>query len=248
MNILGFLGKSKNMRAPKFHATPTDECPEISHMRPIQARKLKLKIDQCSRPHKKSKSLRKHSQVSANCLRSMVLCKVQKSARLTPDLSKWGIPRTGYFIPACYGLGVWPDRKIVDASPSSASSDSSWWGCRPPRPPFNSAYRPPWLTGLIEWHPGWLSSLLVWLSDRQDGCPVQWFDWMAARMAVQFTGLIEWQPGWLVLRMGCSQYYQDPRFLKAFSESESENISFQAASYRAPFQELTTTKIDSCSW
>ena len=26
-----------NMRAPKFHAEPTDQCPEISHMRPVQA-------------------------------------------------------------------------------------------------------------------------------------------------------------------------------------------------------------------
>ena len=32
--------------------------------------------------------------------------------------------RTGYFIPARYGLGLWPDGKIVGASssPSSASS------------------------------------------------------------------------------------------------------------------------------
>ena len=45
--------KNTKMRAPKFHAKPTDECPEISHMRPIQARKLKLKIDPFSRPHKK---------------------------------------------------------------------------------------------------------------------------------------------------------------------------------------------------
>ena len=29
-------------RAPKFHAEPTDEWAEISHMRPIQGRKLKL--------------------------------------------------------------------------------------------------------------------------------------------------------------------------------------------------------------
>ena len=55
---------------------------------------------------------------------------------------------------------------------------------------------------LIEWQPAWLSSSLVWLNDSQDGCPVYWFDWVAARMAVQFTGLIEWQLGWLVLRMG----------------------------------------------
>ena len=41
---------SQKMRAPKFHAKPTDECPEISHMRPIQARKLKLKIDHVSDP------------------------------------------------------------------------------------------------------------------------------------------------------------------------------------------------------
>ena len=37
--ILGFLQKR---RAPKFHAGCTDGWAEISHMRPIQARKLKL--------------------------------------------------------------------------------------------------------------------------------------------------------------------------------------------------------------
>ena len=47
------------------------------------------------------------------------------------------------------------------------------------------------LAGLIEWLPGWLSSWLVWLSDCQDGCAVDWFDWVASRMAVQLTGLIE---------------------------------------------------------
>ena len=31
--------------------------------------------------------------------------------------------RTGYFIPARYGLGVWPDGKIV-GTPSSASASS----------------------------------------------------------------------------------------------------------------------------
>ena len=61
-------------------------------------------------------------------------------------------------------------------------------------------------------------------------------------MAVQFTGLIEWLPGWLVLRMGCFQYFQDPRFLEAFSEPENENISFQGASDKEPFQKLTSTK------
>ena len=45
--------------------------------------------------------------------------------------------RTGYVILAHSGMGVWPDVKIVDASPPSASP------------------------GLIEWLPGWLSSLLV---------------------------------------------------------------------------------------
>ena len=30
--------------------------------------------------------------------------------------------RTGYLIPVRYGLGVWPDEKIVGAPPSSASS------------------------------------------------------------------------------------------------------------------------------
>ena len=54
--ILGQFGifwKNTKMRAPKFHAKPTDECPEISHMRPIQARKLKLKIDHFPDPLKK---------------------------------------------------------------------------------------------------------------------------------------------------------------------------------------------------
>ena len=53
------------------------------------------------------------------------------------------------------------------------------------------------LAGLIEWLPGWLSRGLVWLSDCQDGCQVDWFDWVTARMAVKLTGLIEWLPGWL---------------------------------------------------
>ena len=32
--------------------------------------------------------------------------------------------QTGYFIPARYGMGVWSDGKIVDASPSSSSASS----------------------------------------------------------------------------------------------------------------------------
>ena len=70
---------------------------------------------------------------------------------------------------------------------------------------------------------------LVWLSDSQDGCPVYWFDWMTARMAVQFACLIEWQLGWLsMLLVWLSdsqdgwfldwleiQYFKDPRFLEA---------------------------------
>ena len=31
--------------------------------------------------------------------------------------------RTGYFIPARYGMGLWSDGKIVGASPPSASSE-----------------------------------------------------------------------------------------------------------------------------
>ena len=79
----------------------------------------------------------------------------------------------------------------------------------PPDPPLSrpAGLQDP-LTGLIEWLPGWLSSLMVWLNGSQDACPVQWFDWMTARMAVQFTVLIEWQPGWLVLAMGCFLYFQ----------------------------------------
>ena len=37
-----FLGILQKRRAPKFHAEPTGQWAEISHMRPIQARKLKL--------------------------------------------------------------------------------------------------------------------------------------------------------------------------------------------------------------
>ena len=44
-----FLGSQK-MRAPKFHEKPTDGCPEISHMRPIQARKVILKMNQFQIP------------------------------------------------------------------------------------------------------------------------------------------------------------------------------------------------------
>ena len=35
-------------------------------------------------------------------------------------------------------------------------------------------------------------------SDCQDGCPTDWFDWVAARMAVHLLGLIEWLSSWLV--------------------------------------------------
>ena len=35
--------------------------------------------------------------------------------------------RTGYLIPARYGLGVWPDRKIVGASPPPSSASSGKW-------------------------------------------------------------------------------------------------------------------------
>ena len=38
--ILGFFQKR---RAPKYHAEPTGQWAEISHMRPIQAQRLKLK-------------------------------------------------------------------------------------------------------------------------------------------------------------------------------------------------------------
>ena len=44
-----FWGKSKHTRAGISRKT-TDEYPEISHMRPIQARKLKLKIDKFPDP------------------------------------------------------------------------------------------------------------------------------------------------------------------------------------------------------
>ena len=42
MTFLDFLGSSKKRRAPKFHAEWSGFRGEISHMRPIQARKLKL--------------------------------------------------------------------------------------------------------------------------------------------------------------------------------------------------------------
>ena len=37
-----FLWFFQKRRAPKFHAEPTGQCPEISHMRPSQGQKLKL--------------------------------------------------------------------------------------------------------------------------------------------------------------------------------------------------------------
>ena len=105
-------------------------------------------------------------------------------------------------------------------------------GCRPPRPPPLS--RP---IGL-----------------QNSG----WFDWVTARMAVQFTGLIEWLPGWLSSLMvwlsdsqdGCPVYWFDRVTARmagsqnglSFSKSEHENISFQGSSYKGPFQKLTSTK------
>ena len=96
------------------------------------------------------------------------------------------------------------------------------------------------------------------LSDSQDGCPVAWFDWVTARMAVQFTGLIEWQPGWLSSLLvwlndsqdGCPVYWFDwvtARMAvqltdRSFSESENENISFQGILPKGPFQKVTSTK------
>ena len=96
-------------------------------------------------------------------------------------------------------------------------------GCGPPDTPLG---RPTGLqdslAGLIEWQPGWLSSLLVWLSDIQDGCPVDWFDRVAARMAVQFTGLIEWQPGWLSSWLVWLSDCQDGWFLEWVVSSTSK--------------------------
>ena len=95
---------------------------------------------------------------------------------------------------------------------------------------------------------------LVSLSGCRDGCPVYWFAWMTARMAVQFTGLIEWQPGWLSSVLvwlsdsqdGCPVYWFDWVTARmagsknglSFSESENENISFQGTSNKGPFQKL----------
>ena len=91
--------------------------------------------------------------------------------------------------------------------------------------------------GLLRW---------FWLSGCQDGCPVDWIDWMTARMAVQFTGLIEWQPGWLSSLLvwlndsqdGCPVYWFDWEGARMASSSnglslvfpENKNISFQGAS------------------
>ena len=47
------LWKITKICAPKLHAEPTDQCSEISHMRPIQARKLKLKTNHFFTPSKK---------------------------------------------------------------------------------------------------------------------------------------------------------------------------------------------------
>ena len=51
MMFMHFLIFTKK-HAPKFHAEPRRSRAEISHMRPIQARKLKLKIDPFPKPHK----------------------------------------------------------------------------------------------------------------------------------------------------------------------------------------------------
>ena len=99
-------------------------------------------------------------------------------------------PWTGYFIPARNGIGLWTDRKIVDAS-SSASFDLPGWAAAP---------QTPLKVGL----PASMALRTVWLSGSQDGCPVYLFDWVAARMPVQFTCLIE-SLEWFVFQYMCTQ-------------------------------------------
>ena len=42
-----------------------------------------------------------------------------------------------------------------------------------------------------------LSPKYLWGKNRPRTWLTDWFDWVAARMAVRLTGLIEWLPGWL---------------------------------------------------
>ena len=120
--------------------------------------------------------------------------------------------RTGYLVPGHFGPGLRQMSRVVGKLPPS--SDTSWGGCRP---------RAPLQVGLPASRIHWL----IWLSGCQDGCPVAWFDWVAARMAVQLTGLIEWLPGWLsswlVWLSGC----QDGWFLEWVVSSISRKWKYK---------------------
>ena len=53
-----------------------------------------------------------------------------------PSLVEVRDSRTGYFIPGRYGLGIWPDTKIVGASPPPSSASVGFTGgLSPPGPP-----------------------------------------------------------------------------------------------------------------
>ena len=175
--------------------------------------------------------------------------KFDKPKENMPELSKWGIPRTGYLVPRRDTPRAQPNTQSSWETVAAAAVAAVTWfflgGLPPPQTP--SLSRP---AGLQDW--------LLWLSDSQDGCPVYWFDRVTARKAVQFNGLIEWQPGWPSSSMvwlndsqdGCPVYWFDWVTARmagswnglSFSESENENISFQGTSYKGPFQKVTSTK------
>ena len=88
------------------------------------------------------------------------------------------------------------------------------------------------------------------LSDSQDGCPVYWFDWVTARMAVQFTGLIEWQPGWLSLLLVRLSDSQDGWFSEwvVFSISRKWKYKLPRDPSQGTFSKSYLHKINSFSW
>ena len=90
----------------------------------------------------------------------------------------------GYLVPGHVGPGLRQMSRVVGKPPGAAALLKIGL----------SASKIHWLV-LIERLPGWLSSLQIWLSDSQDGCPVEWFDWVTARMAGSQNRLFPVFPG-----------------------------------------------------
>ena len=98
--------------------------------------------------------------------------------------SKWGIPERDIW--SLHAMG-WGSGQIENCRRAAAVVGVIWsflGGCRPPRPTFESAYRPPGFTGWVWLLATRMAAMLTCLiTCSQDGCHVDWF--------------ITLQPGWL---------------------------------------------------